>query len=70
MQNVMHIATNSGHTVQNDGRTMQNDGRTTCHVGRITLNVSPGPKGGNSKLSLSIIKKPSIYRKSHLRYGS
>ena len=46
MQNVMHIATNSGHTAQNDGRTMQNDGRTTCNVGRITLNVSKGPKGG------------------------
>ena len=46
MQNVMHIATNSGHTAQNDGRTMQNDSRTTCNVGHITLNVSQGPKGG------------------------
>ena len=53
MQNVMHIATNSGHTAQNDGRTMQNDGRTMqndghtmCNVGCITLNVSQGPKGG------------------------
>ena len=46
MQNVMHIATNSGHTAQNDGQTMQNDGRTKCNVGRITLNVSQGPKGG------------------------
>ena len=45
MQNVMHIATNSGHTAQNDSRTMQNDG-TTCNVSRITLNVSQGPKGG------------------------
>ena len=25
MQNVMHIATNSGHTAQNDGRAMQNE---------------------------------------------
>ena len=41
MQNVMHIATNSGHTAQNDGWTMQNDGR-------ITFNVSQGPKGGLS----------------------
>ena len=39
MQNVMHIATNSGHTAQNDGC-------TTCNVGRITFNVSQGPKGG------------------------
>ena len=39
MQNVMQIATNTGHTAQNDGRTMQNDGP-------ITLNVSQGPKGG------------------------
>ena len=53
MQNVMHLATNSGHTeqnddqtMQNDGRTMQDDGRTKCNVGRITLNVSQGPKGG------------------------
>ena len=39
MQNVIHIATYSGHTMQNDGRTMLNDGR-------ITFNVSQGPKGG------------------------
>ena len=46
MQNVMHIATISGHIAQNDGRTMQNDSRTTCNVGSITLNVSQGTKGG------------------------
>ena len=50
MQNVMHIATNSGHTVQNDNWTMQNDGRSMCNVGRITLNVSQGPKGGLEEL--------------------
>ena len=50
MQNVMQIATNSGHTVQNDGRTMQNDGHTMCNVGCITLNVSQGPKGGLEEL--------------------
>ena len=50
MQNVMHIATNSGDTAQNDGQTMQNDGRTMSNVGRIKLNVSQGPKGGLEEL--------------------
>ena len=49
MQNVMHIATNSGHTAQNDGQTMQNDGRTAHNVCRNTLNVCQGPKGGLEK---------------------
>ena len=46
MQNVMQIATNSGHTTQNNGWTMQHYGHTMCNVGHITLNVSQGPKGG------------------------
>ena len=63
MQNVMHIATNSGHTAQNDGWTMQNDGRTTCHVGRITLNVSQGPKGGGPLWSLATLSvmQPTLH---------
>ena len=46
MQNVMHIATNSGHTPQNYGRTMQNDGRTTCNVGPSHLMLAKDQRGG------------------------
>ena len=46
MQNVMQIATNTGHTTQNDGRIAQNDSCSAQNDGRNTLNVCQGPKGG------------------------
>ena len=51
MQNVMHIATNSGH----DGLTMQNDGRTMC-------NVSQGPKGGLDPPPTPLLEKTLVSR--------
>ena len=64
MQNVIQIATNSGHTAQNDGQTAQNDGRTAQNDGSTAqndghnkLNVCQGPKGGLEEPPLPLYLK-------------
>ena len=37
MQNVMHIATNSGHTAQNDGQTMMATARVMLAASHLML---------------------------------